>query len=113
MRRSTRWMLLGGLLTAAVTLGFAVMLVVYDANRNALRGSELLGRLVCGEGQRVDDVPASRRGRRFVCQDAAGREVSARNNLVAVTMALPFVVLLVVPAALLALLPDWRETGRR
>jgi hypothetical protein len=111
---SGRWIITGCLMLAAIVLGFAASIVLYQTNRELMRQSTVLGYVLCGEGQRIDDVPArSGRGRRMICRDAAGTEVSARNNLVSVKMALPFFILFAIPGLMLAWMVDWRETRRR
>lgn len=89
----SRIYLSGVMLLIALVLGFATAIGLYQLTKTHVRESVLFGRLLCGEGQRVDDVANSNRGRRMICVDANGTEVSARNNLIAVKMALPFILL--------------------
>jgi hypothetical protein len=111
---SGRWIITGCLMLAAIVLGFAASIVLYQANREMMRESNILGYVLCGEGQHIDDVPVkSGRGRRMICRDAAGTEVTARNNLVSVKMALPFFILFAIPGLMLAWMVDWREARRR
>jgi hypothetical protein len=107
-----RWILTGCLLLAATVLGLAASVALYQVNREVLRQSDMLGYVLCGEGQHVDDVSAGRRARRMICRDGAGVEVSARNNFIAINMGLPFIVLFAVPGLMLAWMVDWRETRR-
>ena len=111
---SGRWIITGCLMLAAIVLGFAASIALYQTNREMMRQSDILGYVLCGEGQHIDDVPVgSGRGRRMVCRDTAGTEVSARNNLVSVKMALPFFILFAIPGLMLAWMVDWREARRR
>lgn len=112
MSRKTRMIMSGFLLLAAVVLGFGASLALYQVKREFFRSSNAIGYVLCGSGQHVDDVPSSSKGRRMICRDAAGTEVSARNNLVAVKMALPFMVLFGIPLQMLAWLVQWREVKR-
>lgn len=110
---SGRWILTGCLMLAAVVLGFGASVALYQVNRETLRQSDMLGYVLCGEGQHIDDVGTGRsRGRRMICRNAAGTEVSARNNFIAVNMALPFIILFAMPGLLLAWGVDWREARR-
>ena len=104
-----RWILTGCMLLAATVLGFAASVALYQVNRDMLRQSDVLGYVLCGKGQHVDDVGAGQRGRRMICRDEAGTEVSARNNLIAVNMGLPLIMLFAAPGLLLAWRVDWRE----
>jgi hypothetical protein len=110
--RKGRWIITGCLMLAAIVLGFAASVALYQTNREILRESRVIGYILCGEGQRIDDVPAGNRSRRMICRDAAGVEVSARNNFIAVNMALPFIVLFAIPGLMLAWMVDWRESRR-
>ena len=83
----------GVMVLIALVLGFATSLGLYQVMKTHIRESALLGHLLCGAGQRVDDVPGKNKSRRMICRDMDGVEVSARNNPVAVKMALPFIVL--------------------
>ena len=112
MSRKTRMILSGFLLLAAVVLGFGASLALYYTNRELFRSSDAIGYVLCGSGQHVDDVPSGSNSRRMICRDAAGTEVSARNNLIAVKMALPFMVLFGIPLQLLAWVVQWREVRR-
>ena len=99
-------------LLAATVLGFAASIALYQTNRDVLRQSDALGYILCGEGQHIDDVPSGRKGRRMICRDAAGVEVSARNNFIAINMGLPFIVMFAVPGLLMAWTLDFRESRR-
>jgi len=101
------------MLLAATVLGIAASVALYQSNRDLLRQSDAVGYVLCGAGQHIDDVPAGRKGMRTICRDAAGTEVSARNNFIAINMGLPFIVLFAVPGLMLAWMVDWRETRRR
>ena len=101
------------ILLAALVLGFAVSVALYQFNRDFMRKSDALGYVLCGENQHIDDVPSGRKGTRMICRDAAGAEVSARNNLIAVNMALPFIIMFAVPGILMAWMLDFREVKRR
>jgi hypothetical protein len=101
------------MLLVALVLGFATSVALYQVNRDVLRRSDALGYILCGEGQHIDDVPSGRKGRRMICRDGAGIEVSARNNFIAVNMALPFIVIFAIPGLMLAWMVDWREARRR
>lgn len=105
-----RLILTGCMLLAVIVLGFAASIALYQTNRDVLRQSDFLGYVLCGEGQHIDDVGTGvRRSRRMICRDAAGVEVSARNNFIAVNMALPFMLIFAVPAMMLVWMVDWRE----
>jgi len=108
-----RLIISGCMLLVALVLGFAASVALYQFNRDVMRQSDILGYVLCGESQHIDDVPSGRKGTRMICRDAAGTEVSARNNLVAVKMALPFIILFAIPGLVLAWMVDWRETRRR
>jgi hypothetical protein len=110
--RKGRWILTGCLMLAAIVLGFAASIALYQTNRDMLRQSDVLGYVLCGEGQHIDDIGAGRRARRMICRDEAGVEVSARNNFIAVNMALPFIVLFAIPGLMLGWMIDWRESRR-
>lgn len=107
-----RLMLSGCMLLVALVLGFAASVALYQMNRDALRQSDVLGYVLCGDGQHIDDVPSGSKGTRMICRDPAGVEVSDRNNLVAVNMALPFIVLFAMPGLMLAWMVDWHQTRR-
>lgn len=107
-----RWILTGCMLLVATILGFAASVALYQVNRDVLRQSDVIGYVLCGPGQHIDDVPAGGRGRRMICRDAADVDVSARNNLIAVNMGLPLIVIFAVPGLLLAWRVDWREARR-
>ena len=107
-----RLILSGCMLLVALVLGFAASIALYQMNREVLRRSDALGYVLCGEGQHIDDVPSGRKGTRMICRDAAGVEVSARNNFIAVNMALPFIVMFAVPGLLMAWMLDFREVKR-
>jgi len=100
------------MLLVAIVLGFAASQVLYQTNRDLLRQSDTIGYVLCGSGQHIDEVPTGK-GRRMICRDGAGVEVSARNNLIAVNMALPFIVMFAVPGLLVAWMLDFREVRRR
>jgi hypothetical protein len=111
--RKGRIILSACLLLVAIVLGFAASIALYQFNRDFVRSSEVFGRLLCGQGRHVDTAPSRPRGTRMICRDAAGVEVSARNNLIAVKMALPFVLLMAVPALWFAWTADMRESRER
>jgi len=100
------------MLLVATVLGFAASAVLYQTNRELLRQSAVVGYVFCGEGQRIDDVPTGK-GHRMICRDAAGAEVSARNNFIAINVALPFIVMFFMPGLLVAWMVDFREVRRR
>jgi hypothetical protein len=100
-------------LLIALTVGFAVSTGLYQYNRETMQKSDILGSLLCGQGQHVDDVPTTHRSRRMICRDASGAEVSARNNLIAVKMALPFFLMMAAPALLFAWSADFRMSKGR
>ena len=102
----------GCILLAALVLGFAVSVTLYQLNRDFMRQSDMVGYAFCGADQHVDDVPSGNKSRRMICRDATGAEVSARNNLIAVNMALPFIIMLAVPGILMAWILDFREVKR-
>lgn len=83
----------GVMIVIALVLGFATSVGLYQATKTYVRQSALFGRIFCGEGQWVDDAPSRNRSRRMICRNADGVEVSERNNLIAVKMALPFILL--------------------
>ena len=101
------------MLLAAAVLGIAASVALYQTNREAMRQSDVLGYVFCGEGQHIDDVPAGRKGTRMICRDAAGTEVSARNNFIAINMGLHFIVLFAIPGLMLAWMVDFREVNGR
>jgi hypothetical protein len=107
-----RLYLSGCMLLVAMVLGFAASLVLYQTNRDLMRQSDVVGYVLCGQGQHIDDVPSGK-GRRMICRDASGTEVSARNNFIAVNMALPFIVMFAMPGLLVAWMVDFREVRRR
>jgi hypothetical protein len=92
-----------------IVLGFATALGLYQVTKRSVRESTTIGWLLCGSGQFVDDVESGNRGRRMICRNADGTEVSARNNLVAVKMALPFIVFYAGTGVLIA----WTIGARR
>jgi hypothetical protein len=106
--RRGRLLLSGCLLLVAIILGFAASTALYQFNRGLFRVSPVIGYLLCGAGQRVDDVPTSPHGRRMICRNADGEDISARNNLIAAKMALPFFVLIAVPGLWFAWRADLR-----
>lgn len=108
-----RLIISGCMLLLALVLGFATSVALYQFNRDFLRQSDIVGYVLCGEGQHIDNVPSGSKGTRMICRDATGTEVSARNNLIAVNMALPFILLFAVPGLLMAWLLDFREVRRR
>lgn len=113
MSRRGRAALSGFLLLAAIILGFAASTALYQVKRDFFRSSAVMGTLLCGSGQHIDDVSSPQRSRRMICRDAEGTEVSARNNLIAVKMALPFIVLFAVPALWFAWTADLRRVKPR
>lgn len=102
----------GFLLLAAIILGFAASTAAYQLNRELFRSSDAIGYVLCGAGQHVDTIRSGSRGTRMICRDAAGTEASARNNLIAVKMALPFFILFGIPLQMLAWLVPWRRVNR-
>lgn len=108
-----RLILSGCMPLVALVLGFAASVALYQMNSDLLRKSDAVGYILCGEGQHIDDVPSGRKGRRMICRDEAGVEVSARNNFIAVNMALPFIVIFAIPGLLMAWTVDFREVRRR
>ncbi len=92
-----RMLLAGMMLLSALVLGFAGGSMLYQFNRDAIRASKPLGHILCGPGQTVGDRPSRRRGIRLICRDGKDRETSARNNLLAVYFALPFILLIAAP----------------
>ena len=107
-----RMMLSGFLLLAAIILGFAASLALFHSNRELFRSSDAIGYMLCGSGQHVDNVPSASKGTRMICRDAAGVEVSARNNLIAVKMALPFMILFGFPLQMIAWMVAWTRVKR-
>ncbi|MDO6965538.1 hypothetical protein [Rhizobium alvei] len=82
----------------ALVMGFAASGILYKVAGNSLRSSTAMGRILCGEGQKIDHTTGSNgKGIRMVCLDATGTEVGPRNNLIAVKLALPFFILIAVP----------------
>jgi hypothetical protein len=108
-----RLIISGCILLAALVLGFAISVALYQFNRDLLRQSDMVGYVLCGESQHIDDVASGSKGTRMICRDAVGAEVSARNNMIAVNMALPFILFFAVPGILIAWLLDFREVRRR
>lgn len=111
--RRGRMALSGIMLLIALVLGFAGGAMLYQFNRDTIRESKRLGRLLCGPGQTVGDAPSTRRGIRLVCRDGKGRETSRRNNLLAVYFSLPFILLFAVPGQWLAWKANLRMTDGR
>lgn len=107
-----RLILSGCMLLVALVLGFAASVALYQMNRDVLRQSDALGYVLCGDGQHVDDVPSGRKGTRMICRNPAGVEVSARNNFVAVNMALPFIAFFAMPGLMLVWMVDWHQARR-
>ena len=113
MSRKTRIIVSCVMLLAASILGLGASVALYQVNREALRQSDILGSLLCGGGQHVDDVPSGSKGTRMICRDASGTEVSARNNTIALKMALPFILIFAAPMILMVWIADFREVRRR
>ena len=111
--RRDRLVLSACLLLVSIVLGFAASIALYQFNRSLFRSSPVIGYLLCGEGQRIDDVPSPPHSRRMICRNAEGEEVSVRNNLIAVKMALPFIVLIAVPGLWFAWTADLRMVRGR
>jgi hypothetical protein len=104
-----RLILTSCLLPAALVVGFAASVALYQANRDSLRQSDVLGQMICGKQQHIDDVPTGRgEARKMICRDAAGMEVNAAENHVAAKFSLPFMLLFAIPSLLLA----WTFGGR-
>ena len=100
------------MLLVAIVRGFAISTALYQLNREAARSSALLGAVLCGPQQRVDDVPGTRRARRMICRNEQGREVSPRNNALPFLMALPFILVLAVPGVWFATRANIQERRR-
>lgn len=100
------------MLLASMVLGLAAGTLFYQANRETIRSSTVIGHMICGEGQHVDDVPAGRRAMRMICRDANNIEVSPRNNLVMVKLSLPFIIVLGIAFQIMAWLIGFRESER-
>lgn len=82
------------LLLAALVAWGTSGAVVYQWNRDRIKGSEAMGRLFCGDGRRIDDVPGRQPSEIIViCRDARGDEVGSRNNFIVLALGLPFFVL--------------------
>jgi hypothetical protein len=107
-----RMIISGCLLLVAIILGFAASIALYQFNRDFFRSSDAVGYVLCGPRQHIDDVPSPPHSRRMICRNDDGIEVSARNNLIAVNMALPFIVLFSIPFQMLAWRVAWREVRR-
>ena len=105
--RSGRLILSGCVLLVSVVLGLSGGVVTYQVGRDGMRASALVGAVLCGPGQRLDDVPGMRRARRLICRDAHGREVKGR--FVALNLGLPFILILAVPALWFIARADIRE----
>ena len=112
MPRKTRIILSFCIFLAAIVLGFGVAGAVYQINRERIQQSDLMGAVICGQGQHVGDVPSGAKGRRMICRDAGGVEIGGRNNFIFVNMALPFIFVCGVPAVLLIWVTDFGEARR-
>jgi hypothetical protein len=108
-----RMVLAGLMLLIALVLGCAGGAMLYQFNRDTIRESKPLGRLLCGPGQTVSDRPSRPRGIRLICRDGKDRETSAYNNLLAVYFSLPFILLLAVPGQWFAWKAKLRMTDGR
>lgn len=113
--RRGRLALCAAALVVAIVAGSAASTGLYQYNRPLFQDSAVMGRLLCGPDRRVDDVRVEgrRRGIRMICRDTTGQEVGPRNNGVAILMALPFVLLIAVPALLFAWKADIRVRRSR
>lgn len=87
------------ILMSALVLGFGCGAALTQYASRSIRESERLGTWLCGPGQRIDRIPVEgrRRGYRLICIDSKGREVSRRNNGLALYFSLPFILLIAVP----------------
>jgi hypothetical protein len=97
-----RAMLVGCAVVVALVLGFAIASALLQFRKAEFEGSAWVGRYACGAGLFIKHVPASRRGLRIACVDAEGREIGGPNNGAYALIALPFMVLIGVPAIALA-----------
>ena len=102
--------LAAAILLVSLVLGFACGAALTQYARDPIRRSDLLGTWLCGPRQHVDRVPVEgrRRGYRLICADAGGKEVSRRNNGLALYFSLPFILLIAVPGLWFA----WRADIR-
>lgn len=113
MSRKTRIVVSGLMLLAATILGLGASIALYQVNRDTMRRSDIVGSLLCGDGQHIDDVPSGSKSTRMICRDATGAEIGARDNLIAIKMALPFILVFAAPMILVVWISDFRQVWRR
>lgn len=110
--RKGRLLISACIVLASLVLGIGIAAAIYQSNRERIRQSDIMGYVFCGTGQHIDDTPSGK-GRRMICRDAGGVEVSARNNFIFINMALPFILFFAVPGVMLAWIIDLRPAGGR
>lgn len=99
--RGERIALLVTALLVSLVLAFSTASLVLQVNRETIAASPRMGRLLCGDGLRVQVVRG--RGRRVACVDRLGQEVGGPNNDVLLRFSLPFILVFALPALVMAL----------
>jgi hypothetical protein len=90
-------MLSGTMLLFALVLGMSVGAAVFHLNEPAIRSSEALGSLFCGEGMRVGKLWVGEESSRMACFDASGRPVLDRGSANGLLFGLPLFLLFAIP----------------
>lgn len=95
--RKGRRKLSAAMLLLALVLGMGVGQALFHLNEPAIRRSEALGRLLCGEGMRVGRLWVGEDSSRIACFDDEGRAVADRGRALGLLIGLPFFLLFAVP----------------
>ena len=95
--RKGRRMLSGIMLLLALVLGMAAGALVFHIFEPAIRHSESIGRLLCGDGMRVGRLWIGEESSRIACFDAQGRALLDRGSALGLLFGLPFFLLFAVP----------------
>lgn len=95
--RKGRMMLSGTMLLLALVLGMAVGAAVFHLNEPAIRGSETIGSLFCGDGMRLGRLWVDDDSSRMACFDANGRAMLDRGSANGLFFGLPFFLLFAIP----------------
>jgi hypothetical protein len=95
--RKGRRMLSGIMLLLALVLGMAAGALVFHLAEPAIRGSEAIGQLLCGEDMRVGRLWTGEESSRIACFDAQGRALTDRGSALGLVFGLPFFILFAVP----------------
>lgn len=91
-------MLSGAMLLLALVLGMSVGAAVFHLNEPAIRRSEMLGTLFCGDGMRVGRLWVGEETSRMACFDETGRPVLDRGRAIGLLFGLPFFLLFAIPS---------------